>query len=77
VKLAAGDSGRAPSNNTFQENSIKESQEDGISVQQSDGGNTFRSNEISGNNGSGIALLRARATTRSSTISSKTTASTG
>ena len=57
VKLAAGDSGRAPSNNTFQENSIKESQEDGISVQQSDGGNTFRSNEISGNNGSGIALL--------------------
>jgi parallel beta-helix repeat protein len=57
VKLAAGDSGRAPSNNTFQENSIKESQEDGISVQQSDGRNTFRSNEISGNNGHGIALL--------------------
>jgi parallel beta-helix repeat protein len=69
VKLAAGDSGRAPSNNTFQENSIKESQEDGISVQQSDGRNTFRSNEISGNNGSGHSSSGgARATTRSSTI---------
>lgn len=56
VKLVAQESGRAPSNNIFQENSIKESHEDGISLQQSDGRNTFRSNEISGNNGSGISI---------------------
>ncbi|MCS7197197.1 MAG: right-handed parallel beta-helix repeat-containing protein [Candidatus Bipolaricaulota bacterium] len=56
VKLIAQESGRAPSNNTFQENSIQESHEDGVSIQQSDGRNTFRSNEISGNNGSGISL---------------------
>ncbi len=56
IKLAAQESGRAPSNNTFQENSIKESHEDGIFVQGSDGRNTFRSNEISGNNGYGVRI---------------------
>jgi len=61
VKLVAQESGRAPSNNTFQENSIKDSHEDGILVQESDGRNTFRSNELSGNNGYGIHIAeRAR-----------------
>jgi len=61
VKLVAQESGRAPSNNTFQENSIKDSHEDGIFVQESDGRNTFRSNEISGNNGYGVHIAeRAR-----------------
>ncbi|MCL6643255.1 MAG: right-handed parallel beta-helix repeat-containing protein, partial [Candidatus Bipolaricaulota bacterium] len=61
VKLVAQESGRAPSNNTFQENSIKDSHEDGIFVQESDGRNTFRSNELSGNNGYGIRVAeRAR-----------------
>ncbi len=56
VKLVAQESGRAPSNNTFQENSIQDSHEDGLFIQESDGRNTFRSNEISGNNGYGIHL---------------------
>ena len=61
VKLVAQESGRAPSNNTFQENSIKDSHEDGIFVQESDGRNTFRSNELSGNNGYGVRIAeRAR-----------------
>lgn len=61
VKLVAQESGRAPSNNTFQENSIKDSHEDGVFIQESDGRNTFRSNELSGNNGYGIHIAeRAR-----------------
>ncbi len=61
VKLVAQESGRAPSNNTFQENSIKDSHEDGLLLQESDGRNTFRSNELSGNNGYGIRVAeRAR-----------------
>lgn len=61
VKLMAQESGRAPSNNTFQENTIKDSHEDGVFIPESDGRNTFRSNELSGNNGYGIRLAeRAR-----------------
>lgn len=61
VKLVAQESGRAPSNNTFQENAIKDSHEDGVSIQESDGRNTFRSNELSGNNSHGIRVAeRAR-----------------
>lgn len=61
VKLVAQESGRAPSNNTFQENAIKDNHEDGVFIQESDGRNTFRSNELTGNNGHGIAMAeRAR-----------------
>ena len=56
VKLVAQESGRAPSNNIFQENSIRGSHEDGIFIQESDGRNTFRSNELSGNNGHGVRV---------------------